>query len=315
MREQRLKNSAGVLNIPMGDAQALLEAGNGDAALLYLYILRSGGSLDSDRAATELHRSDRDIEAAADRLGRMGLLETGETRRTRPAPVQELPEYPVEDIVRRSKESPEFTALCAAVEDTLGRVLSTPDLKRLFGIYDSLALPADVILLLVQRCKEDYRERYGESKNVGFAFIEKEAYAWHNREIMTYEQANQWLEEMDRRKSVFSSLRRTIGLHDRDFTDTERRYITSWLELGFGEEAIAIAIDRTITNTNGLKWKYADSIVRSWHRMGLHTPEEIEAGDKPSKASRRAAVTAPTRDDSKTLDQLNRLREKMKQEA
>ena len=36
--------------------------------LLYLHILRGGGVLDGERAARELHRSDRDIEKSADRL-------------------------------------------------------------------------------------------------------------------------------------------------------------------------------------------------------------------------------------------------------
>lgn len=88
----------------------------------------------------------------------------------------------------------------------------------------------------------------------------------------------------------------------------------SWIDLGFEEDAIAEAADRTITNTGGLKWKYMDTILRSWHGKGLHTMEEIEKGDAP-KASRgtRTAAAVPAQDDAKTLAQLTRLREKMKQ--
>lgn len=301
---------AGVLNIPLRDAQALLEAGNGDAALLYLHILQNGGSLDAERAATALHRSDRDIEIAAGRLRQMGILAPGDARREIPrAPAEELPEYRAQDIARRSMESEEFQSILETVQQTLGRLLSSADVKRLFGLYSELGLPGEVIILLVQYCKERSEERYGRGRTVGFAYIEKEAYVWVNREIVTYEQADQWLRELERRKSVFGELRRELGIRDRDFSKTEREYIEKWLDLGFPAEAISIAADRTITNTHGLNWKYMDSIIASWHDMGLRTPQEIEEKDPrrsdPLKSARKAKPKP--RDDKKTMEQLDRL--------
>ena len=48
-----------VLNIAERDARALVDAGDGDAALLYLYALLQGGTLDAARAA-RLHASPGD---------------------------------------------------------------------------------------------------------------------------------------------------------------------------------------------------------------------------------------------------------------
>lgn len=298
-----------VLTIPSGDAQALLDAGNGDAALLYLHILQSGGLLDTERAATALHRSDRDIEIAAGRLRRMGLLTADESRPAPLAPVRELPEYRAQDVARRSMESEEFQKLLDGVQAHLGRLLSSADVKKLFGLYDELALPPDVILLLIQHCRQEIEARYGKERTVGFAYIEKEAYIWVNREIVTYEQAEKWIAELERRRSVLGQLQRELGLHDRELTKTEREYLLGWLDLGFSVEAITIAYDRTVTNTHSLKWKYMDSILRSWHNMGLHTPEEIEQGDPRTGrgAKKRAADPGPKRDDTKTMEQLDRL--------
>ena len=306
---------AEVLCIPEPDADALLRAGDGDAALLYIYILRRGGVFDRQRAARDLDRSDRDIGLAAERLRRAGLLSGGNAPARAPGPAQELPEYRAEDVVRPDMDSREFRDLVEAVQLTLGRILSSPDLKKLFGIYDELALPADVILLLVQHCKEVSAERYGREKNVGFAFIEKEAFDWFHREIMTYEQAEAWLAELSRRRSAIGQLQRQMGAADRPLSATERKYLNSWLELGFPQESIAMAMDRTVTNTGGLKWKYMDGIIQSWHRSGLHTPEEIEKGDKkPDRSAKRPEKTPPPqpRSDAKTMDQLKKLREKMK---
>ncbi len=316
MKEKLMIRRPEVLNIFGSDADALIAAGDGDAALLYLYILRRGGVLDSRRAAGELGRSDRDIDAAVRRLREAGLLTGAAEQAVRavPVPGDELPEYQAGDVAGRSEGEPQFRALVEDVQLALGRLLSSADLKKLFGIYDELALPPEVILLLVQYCKDEYANRYGQEKNVGFAFIEKEAYEWFHREIMTYEQAEQWLAELERRRSDIGFLRRRLGLADRPLTPTERKYLNEWLGLGFSAEAILIAADRTITNTNGLKWKYMDSIVRDWHRKGLHTPEEIEKGDKKSasRANRSGGASAPApRDESKTMDQLRRLREKI----
>ena len=300
------------LVLPERDARALLEAGNGDAALLYLHILCAGGVLDGDRAALDLHRSDRDIENAAERLRGMGLLQEEERSPVRPvpAPAEELPEYAASDIVRRSREDDRFRDLVDEAQLSLGRKLSSVDLNKLFGIYDELAMPPEVILLLIQYCKEEWG---GKDKRVGFGTIEKKAYEWHHQEILTYEQAEQWLAREQKRRSALEEIRRGLGIWDRKLTPTERGFIAGWIDMGFPVESITMAADRTVTNTGGLKWKYMDSIIRSWDRMGLHTPAEIEAGDKKTArpGARRPGEPAAPRDDSKTMEQVKRLREKI----
>ena len=315
MQNRKLSISpAAVLNIPTRDAQALIDAGNGDAALLYLHILKCSGSLDTERAATELHRSDRDIERAAARLRQMGILSAGGAETPASEPERELPEYRAQDVSRRSMESPEFQALLLEVQKILGRILSSTDVKKLFGVYDELAMPPEVIMTLVQYCVDRSAEKYGRQRTVGFASIEKEAYVWVNREIVTLEQADQWIREQNRRRDILSQLKRELGIRDRELSKTEREYLMNWIDLGFPPESISIAADRTITNTHKLSWSYMDSIIRSWHGAGLHSPEEIEKKDPRGAGKRKKTARAPEqpRDDSKTLEQLARIREKMK---
>lgn len=303
---------AAVLAVPVNVADDLIRAGDGHAALLYLHILRHGGELDEPAAARELSLSRQAVGLAAETLCRLGILSGGRA----PQPAQELPEYEAKDVVRRSAEDPEFLDLVKLTQSALGRVLSTADVKKLFGIYDQLAMPPDVIALLVQYCKEEHEARYGSEKNLGFAFIEKEAFTWFNREIVTYEQADEWVAEKNRRKSVVGQLRRELGIQNRQLTPTEQKYLNEWMELGFGQEAILLAADRTVTNTGELRWRYMNSIVQSWHKKGLHTVSEIERGDgKPS--SRKSKPTSvdtpmPTQENVKTLERLERLRQKMK---
>lgn len=297
-----------VLTLPAGDVEALIAASDGDGALLYLQIAKSGGALDVERAGRELRLSVRAVQAAAGRLERMGLLSPGTPE---PGTARELPEYQARDVVRRSQESPEFKALVEETQAVLGRVLTSADLKKLFGIYDDLALPAEVIMMLIHHCKEETQARYGPGKTLGFAAIEKEAYNWFNREIVTYEQAEDWLAQLERRRGLVAETQRAMGIKNRELSPTERKYIEGWIALGFGPEAIALAADRTVTSVGELRWKYMNGIITKWQEKGLHTVEEIEKGD--GKTAPRMKNSDPTpRPDAQELERMRRLRERIK---
>ena len=136
-------------SIPHSTADKLIAAHDGDVALLYIWLDLNGG-FNADRAARELCRTEAEIKNAHEKLLRMGLSRPAAKpeQEIKLPPAEELPEYTSADIVRRSKEDSGFQAVIAQAQHKLGRVLSTADLKTLFGIYDYLALPADVIFML-----------------------------------------------------------------------------------------------------------------------------------------------------------------------
>lgn len=279
-------------SIPLLTADRLIAAHDGDVALLYIYRLRTGCA-DSERTARDLCRTLREIEAADEKLRRLGL--SGPEADVRPAaapvppaPAEALPEYRAEDIIRRSREDGEFSAIISEASKVMGRSLSSVDMKILFGIYDYLGLPADVIMLLINYCARQYEERYGGQRRPSARAIEKEAYFWVNREIMTMEQAEEFIRRMDERRGSIAGIKNALGIKGRELTKTESDYISSWLDLGFGAEAISIAYDRTVTNTGSLRWSYMNKIILSWKEKGLLTPRDIEEKD-----GRRPARTAP----------------------
>ena len=75
---------------------------------------------------------------------------------------------------------------------------------------------------------------------------------------------------------------------------SEEKYIHKWLDMGFGEEEIALAYDRTCLNVGSLKWPYMDSIFASWQKQNLYTVDQIRQFDKaPARTAapqRRGAV-------------------------
>jgi len=268
-------------------ADKLLASADGRAALLYLHILRSGG-FSLTAAAGVLRCSETEAALAADTLRRLGLLEKPQEplRRT------ELPPVRAEDIVGRAETDGAFRGIVCEAERALGRVLSSHDLEVLFGIYDHLGLPADVIMLLLHHCIEEYQERNGPGRMPTMRYIEKEGWFWAEQEILNLDAAEEHLLLNRRRRAAEEQVKEALQIRGRNLTASERKYIESWISMGFGADAVAVAYDRTMLNTGRLAWKYMDSILRSWSEKQLFTPEAIEAGDPMQRPKRPAAAGA-----------------------
>lgn len=257
----------------------LLDRGDGDAALLYLALLRHQGAVPPRSLAGELRWDRGRIEAAENALRELGLVAPEQTP---PAPAEERPVYQRSDVAERLEGSGQFRSLVRAVEEKLGKRLTTADIAVLLGLSDYLGLPADVIFLLVSHCAERVRSRYGEGRRPGMKQIEKEGYAWARMGIDSQEAAAAYLRTYARRQEDLPRYMRALGLGDRAPVPSEERYLLAWQEMGFSPEAVALACDKTVLKCHELKWAYCNGILKRWHEAGLHTVEEIEAGDRPA---------------------------------
>lgn len=287
-------------------ADKLIAAHDGDVALLYLYIMRHG-SCDMEQAAMELCRTMQEISSAYEKLGRMGLSVPAlcPAPEKAPAPLppaEELPQYRTEDIIRRSKTDSSFSAVVAEAQQVMGHTLSGSDLTKLFGIYDYLALPAEVIMVMLHHCAEENRARYGESRRLSMRAIEKQAYIWANNEILSLEQAEEYIQQRKVLSQRISLARDALQIRGRELSATELKYVHSWLDMGFGPEAMAIAYDRTVTRTGSLKWSYMNKILLTWKEKKLFTREDIEQKDSHS------VYKAPPQNGQGAEIDLNRLR-------
>ena len=59
--------------------------------------------------------------------------------------------------------------------------------------------------------------------------------------------------------------------------------------MGFADEVVAMAYERTCLNTGGLSWAYMNKILQRWHENGLHTAEEVRRGDKKPSVPKGAS--------------------------
>ena len=254
------------------ELQKLFGIGNGDAALLYIY-LRSGNSI---HTAAELGLNPNQLSLAEAMLRQMGLWEEEKKASFVPG---ERPAYSENDVISAMDSDGDFRSLYGEIQRLLGKHLNTEELKILLGFSRYLGLSNDVISVLVCYCKETARNR-GSLRAPSLRTIEKEAYAWAEQGIETLEQAAAYIRSRNLRNSRMEKLKQQLQIRGRNLTAGEEKYAQSWLDMGFADEVVAMAYERTCLNTGGLSWAYMNKILQRWHESGLHTAEEVRRGDK-----------------------------------
>lgn len=265
------------VTLPPQAVKRLLERGDGDAALLYLALLRHHGMVTPRSLEGELRWERSRIEAAEEVLQTLRLI--APSAETVIEPAEEAPHYRHADILQQLEENPEFRGLTVEVERKLGKKLTTPELSILLGLLDHLGLPADVIYLLLCHCDERIQQRYGEGRHVTLPQLQKEGYIWKRYEIYTQKAATEYLKRYAERRNTVARYMRVLRLGNRAPVESEEKYLLAWEEMGFPPETLAIAYDKTVLKCHELRWGYCDAIMKRWHKAGLHTPEEVKAGE------------------------------------
>ena len=261
------------VTIPQSDVRKLMSAASADAALLYIY-LNSGNP--AETAGAELRLNESRLNCAAATLRQLGMWPEERVSHIAPG---ERPAYSEQDVLSAMKQDNSFRGLYGEVQRLLGRSLNTEELKILLGFVRYLGLPSDVIAVLVCYCKDRARQR-GSLRNPSLRTIEKEAYAWAERGIDTMEEAAAFIQTQNVRNSRMHRLMQILQIRGRSLTAAEERYASGWLDMGFAEEVIGMAYERTCLNTGGLNWAYMNKILQRWHEQGLHTGEEVRTGDR-----------------------------------
>ena len=277
----------GVVAMPAEAADRLIASGSGDAALLYLYLLRKNGAASLEEAGNALRWDGARLTTAWDVLSGKGLAPAMPQAAPTQPEQEEPPEYTAEDIAREldDQNSP-FPALVGEVQRRLGKILSTTDLKTLYTLYDFLALPAEVILMLVGWCTEEMERKYGPGRKPFLSQIRREGFAWARRGIDTMERAEAHIQRLTQLRSREGEVLRLLDIPARPLVEREKTYIAAWDDMGFDDEAIRMAYEKTVLKKRSMDWGYMNGILRRWHEKGLHTAAAIQAGDRDPRPVR-----------------------------
>lgn len=265
----------------------LIAVADGDAALLYLYILRHGGAADGKAAARALHLSAERYERAAFTLNQ--LTAPAQPKEDKPdAP----PQYTADELRRARLDDHKFAAVCESAEGVLGRTLTEAQLRCLLTAYDHLGLSAGAVIELLSYLKE-------QKGAVRTADIRREAAQWADMGITSAQDAQQYLARRVNEKPLSEAIYKALDADPAQPAPKAQRVCRFALAHGFPPEAVALAAARTDRHQGHKSLDYTLGILRRWEEAGVHTVSEITALEPETRAAAGAAAQ-PT--DSATLD-------------
>lgn len=298
-------------------ADRLIQSHDADVTMLYLYYCRRGFA-DGEGACLDLARTMSEVKACEEKLTRMGLLPISDNpappaqRRTRVIPPadpvgDDAPQFTAFDVQTRVNEDAFFAEILKTAQELIGQHLSSNDMKTLLNIYSTLAIPFEVMLMLMNYCAETNRIKYKGRRKLSTHFIESEAMKWANLEIITVEQADEFIRRAEIKRDSTDHIAAMLGIVDRPLTKSVNDYISSWLDWGFTEEEIAMANDRSMAKTGKLSLSYINGILDKWQKSGLLTVHDINAKDPARSSAKKTATAAKSKEASQAVD-INKLR-------
>lgn len=180
--------------------------------------------------------------------------------------------------IRALTEKQDVAQILFIAEQYLGKTLSPVEINKLLYFYDGLHFSADLMEYLIEYC-------VSKGSN-SIRYIETVALSWAEQNITTIEQAKAATTAYN--KNYFSILR-AFGIKNRNPVDEEIRYMNVWLdELGFSLDIISLACSKAVMATGQPNFPYADSILRSWQKRGVHELADIEKLEDSHKQAKTA---------------------------
>ncbi len=194
-------------------------------------------------------------------------------------PIASKPNYTLDEL-KAFKSDESSARLLFVAEQYLKKTLSANDVRTILFISDKLGFSEDLIDYLIQYCVERGKK--------DMRYIEKVALSWADQGITTPKQAAKLAGKYE--KSVYDIMK-ALGRHGTP-TDTEVSYINRWKkEYGFDTDVIMTACERTVLATDNHRFEYADSILSSWYKAGVHHKSDIQSLDENYRRGKTTART------------------------
>ncbi len=291
----RLKQKEGEKGIFLPDRVLDVLSGATDAELkLLIFLAREGRDKDyvSENSLWEFaEKSEIDKETFVEALAFFrgaGLVENEEKEDKTPC----VPEKATGEVIlpvpnRRTASRPSYTSLELAkaagekefielvdfAERSFKKTFNTNDISILYSFVDSLCLPYDVIMLGVEHCVTEGK--------TSLRYVEKLLTDFAEREINTYERAEDYIRARVLFKGFEGKIRTLMGLGQRSLTSREKAILTQWQsEWKMPFDLITLAYERTVEKTGKASMSYMNKILENWHGAGFETVDEVMSGDK-----------------------------------
>lgn len=268
--------------------------------VIYLYALRhctnGNTSLTNDKIASELEILESDVVKAwrywhkqevvnfdeKNKMIEFLLVKEKKIKQTQNKVVimDRRPNYSSEEICIYLDKSEKVKQLFLSAQEHLGKLLSQNDMNILFGFYDWLRLPMNVIEILLGYCVENgHRD---------LRYIEKIAIDWADNGIYTPQKAMEWIKSRNVYAKDCKKIMKVFGQGNRMPSPVEETYIKKWIKTyRFPLNVIEKACEKTIMGTGQVSFPYADSIIEKWNSSNIKTIEAVNKEEKEFEETKK----------------------------
>ncbi|MEE3334071.1 MAG: DnaD domain protein [Ruminococcus sp.] len=161
----------------------------------------------------------------------------------------------------------------AEVEAALSKPLSSGDTSTVVMLYDTLGLPGEVIIMLVNYCVS-----VGKGN---MRAIERLGIRWADNGIDTVEAADNSIKKAKASTMNWNRVSSVFGLHNVGSpTVKQLSYVDVWIgDWHFSDEMLRAAYETCVDNTGKMSLAYINKVLQRWHNAGIANPEDIEKLD------------------------------------
>lgn len=267
----------------------LIALGDGDVALLYLYLLQHENNIDGETMAQNLHFSQERLERAFSTLCNVNLSDGRESKVTALSAkkTEKAPQYTLEDLKKARLDDPEFATVCQVAENQFGKILKLAQLRCLFQAYDYFGLNAETLIELIAYLKK-------ELPVVNTAHIRNEAADWAEMRITSAQDAQNYILYLKGTHPLRETIYQIFDIIPQNASLTEKKVCIFIQIHGFTEELVSYAVKLAVKNTGEKNIKYIWGILKNWEDKGIHTMETLDTLEQPYTSPKRTGSTEKT---------------------
>lgn len=239
---------------------------------------------DEDKALTGIHMEELNTKGSASTSPAPASVVSIVSRQA-PASAALPPSKPAftPDELKAFKDREDTAQLLFIAESYFKRPLTASEMKSILYYSDVLHFSDDLIDHLIQYCIDRGKK--------DFKYIDAVAVNWAQAGVTTPKQAEKFACKYD--KSVYGIMN-ALG-KSASPTARELEYIKRWTkEYCFSTDIIIEACERTVLATDKHRFEYAESILSSWYKAGVHHKADIAKIDELFQKKKSAAPVKNT---------------------
>ncbi len=171
-------------------------------------------------------------------------------------------------------EDKDFSSFYKWIEQRIGKVLNSAEQEKLYGLYDAVGIPYDVLSGIVEYC-------VGKGKK-SIRYIERTALSIYDEGVRDFTELQSYFEKTKKKETLYDKAKEVMGAESRALTNREKTYVDKWATFNSSHELIEYAYEITINNISKPSLGYMTKILESWYINGYKTVADVENGEKGS---------------------------------